>query len=485
MVGARHELPARYSIKRPMNVIDLCFLIVLIVSRPLFLFFRCLAGRRDPDPPRLPIKDWSRREDIQTGTTMGRLRWTGRRYLAGTVRGRPSWFSSLLSVLQGTPSWFIGLEQEQHEDQAQAKQDIPPIKISPVTIVESGLACSAVMTYALLVTSCFDRAVLIYVSLRTTLVAAALTSSTLTRMVPLTIGANWPIFCGGNYTDRLGLKDAGIDQLNFHSVQLDYLELLQMGNTDPNKTKAGKEVRGQASVRRAIKAAAKFTTSKKIDMFMLQLLRAAQSYLNSTNSTSLIELEMEETHGQRNRFLLLRNLRQKVPGSLICSKSQELTQLKHKSEPAFSKTYGQNTTQVPFSYAETPAANSSRLKTAICWSRENSQNDDASTKSNDATSQRFRTSAPADQQQLSQRNYYQQQGIRHAYVTTSIDSSRDKDSTHLLISFTNASAESNSQRSKMLTNTRHYFVQSHATRDVCQQQLQIRNLKPAALIASR
>ncbi|KZV23103.1 hypothetical protein F511_06627 [Dorcoceras hygrometricum] len=37
----------------------------------------------------------------------------------------------------------------------------------------------------------------------------------------------------------LGLKDAGIDQLNFHSVQLDYLELLQMGNTDPNKTKVG------------------------------------------------------------------------------------------------------------------------------------------------------------------------------------------------------------------------------------------------------
>ncbi|KZV30246.1 hypothetical protein F511_40767 [Dorcoceras hygrometricum] len=30
--------------------------------------------------------DWSRREDIQTGTVKGRLRWTGRRYLAGTVR---------------------------------------------------------------------------------------------------------------------------------------------------------------------------------------------------------------------------------------------------------------------------------------------------------------------------------------------------------------------------------------------------------------
>ncbi|KZV44654.1 hypothetical protein F511_40675 [Dorcoceras hygrometricum] len=34
------------------------------------------------------------------------------------------------------------------------------------------------------------------------------------------------------------------------------------------------------------------------------------------------------------------------------------------------------------------------------------------------------------------------------------------------------SAETNSQRSKMLTNTRHFLAQSHATRDVCQQQLQ-------------
>ncbi|KZV32181.1 hypothetical protein F511_17006 [Dorcoceras hygrometricum] len=40
------------------------------------------------------------------------------------------------------------------------------------------------------------------------------------------------------FGSRLGLRDAGIDQLNFRSVQLDYLMLLQMGNTDPNKTKA-------------------------------------------------------------------------------------------------------------------------------------------------------------------------------------------------------------------------------------------------------
>ncbi|KZV50534.1 zinc finger CCCH domain-containing protein 53-like [Dorcoceras hygrometricum] len=80
-------------------------------------------------------------------------------------------------------------------------------------------------------------------------------------------------------------------------------------------------------------------------------------------------------------------------------------------------------------------------KHSICWSRENSQNEDASTKPNDVTSQRFCTSAPADQQQPKQRKRYQQQRIRHAYVIISIDSSRDNYSTHLLISFTNASAD--------------------------------------------
>ncbi|KZV50550.1 hypothetical protein F511_14209 [Dorcoceras hygrometricum] len=54
---------------------------------------------------------------------------------------------------------------------------------------------------------------------------------------------------------RLGLKETGIDQVALHSVQLGYLKILQMGNTDPNNIKAGKEIRGQASVRRAIKTA--------------------------------------------------------------------------------------------------------------------------------------------------------------------------------------------------------------------------------------
>ncbi|KZV16291.1 interaptin [Dorcoceras hygrometricum] len=44
----------------------------------------------------------------------------------------------------------------------------------------------------------------------------------------------------------------GIDQLALHSVQLGYLKILQMGNADPKDTKAGKEIRGQASLDQCI-----------------------------------------------------------------------------------------------------------------------------------------------------------------------------------------------------------------------------------------
>ncbi|KZV33605.1 mitochondrial translocator assembly and maintenance protein 41 [Dorcoceras hygrometricum] len=40
----------------------------------------------------------------------------------------------------------------------------------------------------------------------------------------------------------------GIDQLALHSVQLGYLKILQMGNTDPKDTKVGEEIRDQASL---------------------------------------------------------------------------------------------------------------------------------------------------------------------------------------------------------------------------------------------
>ncbi|KZV56637.1 hypothetical protein F511_02136 [Dorcoceras hygrometricum] len=40
---------------------------------------------------------------------------------------------------------------------------------------------------------------------------------------------------------RLGLKETGIDQLALHSVQLGYLKILQMGNTDPTTQKQEKK----------------------------------------------------------------------------------------------------------------------------------------------------------------------------------------------------------------------------------------------------
>ncbi|KZV15646.1 hypothetical protein F511_38202 [Dorcoceras hygrometricum] len=64
--------------------------------------------------------DWSRREDIQARTVKRCLSWTGRRYQAGIVRGRPNWFISLLPEVQGTSSWFISWMLELHEDQAQS-----------------------------------------------------------------------------------------------------------------------------------------------------------------------------------------------------------------------------------------------------------------------------------------------------------------------------------------------------------------------------
>ncbi|KZV42394.1 hypothetical protein F511_25825 [Dorcoceras hygrometricum] len=48
---------------------------------------------------------------------------------------------------------------------------------------------------------------------------------------------NWASPGSIHIINRLRLKKTGIDQLNLHSVQLGYLKILQMGNTDPNNTK--------------------------------------------------------------------------------------------------------------------------------------------------------------------------------------------------------------------------------------------------------
>ncbi|KZV46984.1 myb-like protein X-like [Dorcoceras hygrometricum] len=56
---------------------------------------------------------------------------------------------------------------------------------------------------------------------------------------PITMHTYWRSNSDITSVTRLGLRDAWIDQLIFHSAQLGYLKLLQMGNADPNKTKAG------------------------------------------------------------------------------------------------------------------------------------------------------------------------------------------------------------------------------------------------------
>ncbi|KZV50844.1 hypothetical protein F511_20998 [Dorcoceras hygrometricum] len=94
------------------------------ISKELVLLLEEERCRKPAAVVKLTFKatclDWSRREDIQARTVKGRLSWNGRRYLAGTVRGRPNWFGSLLPEVQGTSSWCIIWMLEQHEDQAQS-----------------------------------------------------------------------------------------------------------------------------------------------------------------------------------------------------------------------------------------------------------------------------------------------------------------------------------------------------------------------------
>ncbi|KZV16320.1 hypothetical protein F511_10272 [Dorcoceras hygrometricum] len=59
--------------------------------------------------------EWSRREDIQARTVMGRLSWTGRRYLAGT---------------------------EQHEDQAQYSEEQNDSRADQVQSTSAKFKCS-------------------------------------------------------------------------------------------------------------------------------------------------------------------------------------------------------------------------------------------------------------------------------------------------------------------------------------------------------
>ncbi|KZV50516.1 MATE efflux family protein 7-like [Dorcoceras hygrometricum] len=51
----------------------------------------------------------------------------------------------------------------------------------------------------------------------------------------------------------------------------------------------------------------------------------------------------------------------------ICFNLTKISSTQHKSEPAFSNTYGQNTTQVPFSYAEHARRSFQNISTRRSW----------------------------------------------------------------------------------------------------------------------
>ncbi|KZV14158.1 hypothetical protein F511_44307 [Dorcoceras hygrometricum] len=77
------------------------------------------------------------------------------RYLAGTVRGRPSWYSSLLPEVQGTPSWFTSLELEQHEDQAQRMKC--RVQMQNVEVQYGSSADQVQITSAVFKCRCIDK----------------------------------------------------------------------------------------------------------------------------------------------------------------------------------------------------------------------------------------------------------------------------------------------------------------------------------------
>ncbi|KZV31920.1 hypothetical protein F511_04234 [Dorcoceras hygrometricum] len=217
---------------------------------------------------------------------------------------------------------------------------------------------------------------------------------------------------------RLGLKDAGIDQLNFHSVQLDYLELLQMGNTDPNITKSGN----------------KYEVKPQYEELSKQL---GGRHSNPVVTTPTIALDFSNMTQQ--------SASHNVAPNQTTKNRAQTTRNAHPKAHSRRRTHAQ-TFLKSFEVQQLRVSTSSAIQ-LLKWV-ENER---------------------AKQGEFSATKISKNKGWMRR-------KSREE--------MSRASAETNSQRSKMLTNTRHFLAQSHATRDVCQQQLQFAP-KPADFHASR
>ncbi|KZV44318.1 hypothetical protein F511_24951 [Dorcoceras hygrometricum] len=66
----------------------------------------------------------------------------------------------------------------------------------------------------------------------------------------------------------------GIDQLGFQSVQLGYLKILQMGNVDPNNTKAEKEYELELSLKQSKSLTQKLKRAEELSGLTCENVRA-------------------------------------------------------------------------------------------------------------------------------------------------------------------------------------------------------------------
>ncbi|KZV52435.1 hypothetical protein F511_34310 [Dorcoceras hygrometricum] len=87
----------------------------------------------------------------------------------------------------------------------------------------------------------------------------------------------------------------GIDQLKFQSVQLGYLMILQMGNTDPNNIKSGKRIRGPSAITARWYSD---TTNQSITTPMIALDLSRMTHLSAGHNVALSQILLK--HGKFN-----------------------------------------------------------------------------------------------------------------------------------------------------------------------------------------
>ncbi|KZV49823.1 hypothetical protein F511_43290 [Dorcoceras hygrometricum] len=190
----------------------------------------------------------------------------------------------------------------------------------------------------------------------------------------------------------MGLRDEGIDQLNFHSAQLGYLKLLQMG-TQTQQDKAGNKYEVKPQYEELSKQPISRWKSSVRDHRGPSAHHSAVETLESGSHHSDDSVGLfghDSTVGQS----------QRGTQSAATTKQQSHENLQNDTVPTYLNDAVANTSRQQLSCKQNNHLLVTALspKHSICWLREITQNDDASTNSNDVTSQRSCISAPADQQ---------------------------------------------------------------------------------------